>query len=140
MKIKTDNWHFYIVNTYGTFPQNDLCRYVWQVIGLITMLFAVGMMIGISLLVASLPIFCALYIWITGIPWIWHETFPTLAIIAAVFEIVGLLWCGLYYWFKYWKAKQLDKEPGTYKPNIFFEYLRAKKQKICPILEFEDDE
>lgn len=40
---------------------------------------------------------------------------------------------------EWWQNRQKVKEERAAKPNIFVEYIRAKKRKICPLIEFTDD-
>ena len=45
--------------------------------------------------------------------------------------------------FKYKRAekkREADDKPKEKKPNIFIEFIKAKKEKVCPIIEFEDED
>lgn len=40
--------------------------------------------------------------------------------------------------YKHWLNKQEPREKKDKEPNIFKEHIKAKKSKVCPILEFEE--
>ena len=41
---------------------------------------------------------------------------------------------------EYLKSKYQKREPKDKKPNIFLEYVKAKKSKVCPMLTFNDED
>lgn len=71
----------------------------------------------------------------------WMITLHVLGIIAIMVACVGLVF-GIYAFFTSDTFRSLIKRSAKTpkQPNIFLEYLKARKQKVCPIIEYEEDE
>lgn len=144
MKIKKNSWHarFYGWANNGQYPKS-LCSYFWNIIGAIflfplwiiphaanpdnnldkkiaeggtgLLLMFSNFFVGMILLAPSLG---------TEVWWIWlvaNIVVPTVGFCAFLI-IAGV--CGL-----------LDMVSG---PNLVSNYIKAKKRKICPLIEFVD--
>jgi membrane protein implicated in regulation of membrane protease activity len=99
---------------------DNLCAYFWQTVG------------GLTLV----AIICAGLLWLTYatvcIPWqIWDASVRFEAHVAAfIWTVVA----GLYFWSRWYDYRQ--EHPRA--PSVITAYLKAKKQKVCPTLEFEE--
>lgn len=133
MKVNRRSWHYRAVDFVFSWggPSRNLCLYFWQV---------VWACVWACVCAPLLAIFFA--VWASTPFWWWAmpEILP-MAFTGAFFEIFIL--CIL--WREYrsdlrWKGKlptKRRKGRETKYPSLFAEWVRAKKQKICPILEFE---
>ena len=117
MKIKRKSWHYKISNFGADFEKSNdsLCRYVWRLVGKCAFAFF-GTLAGILL---TLAFFASPY-WISVtviILWMTSScAFPILAI-----------------WFL---REKLGKSPEMPYGSLVTEYLKAKKEKVCPIIEY----
>ncbi len=132
MKIKKDSWHYQHMKMMGFYPANrtNLCGYMR---GLIMSILLIPMIV-----VSPLVFYWSLYFPITTsllirflhlILIIWGAV-GTIIFISILVLIVGVF--------------ILDRLPPIpdfkipeLKNNIVLEYIKAKKQKICPIIEFQ---
>jgi hypothetical protein len=144
MNISKNTWHFGVVADdfffmEGWYPSRSLCLYFWQVV----MRLFFGM--GLGLLAAS-PLATAI-VSLTGT----FDTASPLVKLYASFGVIvsifyGLILAGFIIYFgvqgiKWVKSKipRKHKEPQEPKePSIIIEYIKAKKDKVCPILNFTD--
>ncbi len=126
MKIRRNSWHywFYTFCREGFTPQStNLCRYFWRVVlgmGIVTFLCA----------------FAALMITVVGLLFYEH----TLGMFIAIGVIVaGVSMIPLYFYIQD-KLAERRRAPGYRKPGpgLLRLYLRAKKEKVCPIVTFAD--
>jgi len=150
MKISTNTWHRKLNQfTYGDGPfetyngkqiNTNLCKYFWRTVCSILLLplilgwrylipesfqiehrdmtVVIAILFGIGL-VAALA---------TGI---WFLVFAPPAIIGV---FAGFVYLGFVIIDKYKERKSAH----PYKPSIFKEYIKAKKNKYCPIVEWEE--
>lgn len=147
MNISKKSWHYKLVRStlYGK-TSHSLCIYFWQVIismivvaGLAAVLLCVG--VGVLAVIVALlaAIASPILVWAFHITWIPKE------LVGAGCGLWGL---GLgfaigmaFVWFMKKKVqpklKAMDEQP-----NLLVEYLKAKKQKVCPQITFigEKDE
>ncbi len=140
MKIKTDSWHYQLLENAGLIPKNrkNLCSYMRGLL----MALLIPPMVVVSPLVLywsfSFPeidkvpvILSAIYLLIT----IWGF-FGTIMVMGILLVVIIALVYKL-------GDKLYESIPLTIsnihwpKNNIVIEYIKAKKQKICPIVEFE---
>lgn len=141
MKISKQSWHYQLMrklDIVNIYDRNDLCSYMRGLI--------ISMSVPITMLLAP---YIAYLFYITKI----LDTTPTLSIsslllmLLFVQTVVGLLidigvilLISIHYIDKYILSK-IPKRETQYKekkPNILIEYLKAKKKKICPLIEFEE--
>ena len=131
MKIKKDSWHYRFIKWTGKDPSPNLCNYFWQV---------VGPPLFVTLIALLLVIAVAGMIFEHGWSLLWMIPLGLLggAVLILIIASVALGYETLrekYFGPKPVKEPKPEKEK---KPNIFIEWLKAKKAKVCPILEFED--
>lgn len=73
--------------------------------------------------------------------WLYAWIIPLLILVLLVFIIAGCIGLNNFYKErKYTKNEKLTSKPKTKpkEPNIFVEWFRAKKEKICPFIEWGD--
>jgi hypothetical protein len=157
MKISKNSWHYKLNKLAQTAACYDLsygmslCQYFWytvfavlKIIGTVAvglfMLFAVSFIFYVFVLT---PINSLSYLLFD----LGFDTDIEVGIIILIAELVLITLAGLLAaargeidvfpkWFKFKtnKPKQ-DKES---KPNLIFEYIKAKKAKVCPLVKLED--
>jgi len=120
MKIKRSSWHYKInmlgPDTYERYPDN-LCFYFWRCVFRLLFWAFVVLIIG----------FIA-YAYFT-------DPFLTpITIIIFFFILSGVLPVLAIYFLR----KKIGGPPKMPGENILFEYLQAKKNKICPLIEYVD--
>lgn len=152
MKISKDSWHYRTL-TDGLFwldgwvASNSLCLYFWQVFFRLLMGFGIAMVatsplvfyiVGVmelyapehmALILLLLPwVVCGLVVSVVG------GVIVAMLCIGLVFYAIGSLLSWL------WGVSPLNKyiKKAENRPSIIVEYVKAKKDKVCPILEFED--
>jgi len=155
MNISKSSWHYKFNktfrDTYSLKEVTSLCEYVrytmFTCLVPVMLLCALTIVSGLFLYATGL-IFCDLVLHIpkeTIITW----KFSPFVVMASIFVdamIVGF-WALITYRklifkkiksvFKT-KAKQEEEIEIKKEPNIFVEYIKAKKSKICPMIEFID--
>lgn len=132
MKINTSSWHYKLVTELNGYAENNLCGYMRQI---------AGALIGIVII----AFFAIMVTWATLVP-IWQALFQQ-GVREAVF-IAYLFWYVFVgeVFIKYSKS-QLRHDGKWYneplwhttkerKPSLIAAYINAKKQKICPTIEF----
>lgn len=132
MKINTKSWHYRFLKSLDTSIPKSLCPYFWKVVfaitwitGLILLLIAfftsIGARIfeGIGFAVDNIVLYWSLAA-VVGTATV------TSAIVLVVAVIFGFVW-----------AKENFKPPYKEEPLIIT-FVKNKKSKICPRLEFED--
>lgn len=117
IKVNRNSWHYKLANILFTIGRNDsnLCKYFWEVVISSTIsLIIIGLFVSfIYLMIIELE-----SLLIVGL----SMSFITLPLIAII-----LL-----------RATGINTRIETPKQlNLFAEYLKAKKEKICPIIKFE---
>lgn len=129
MQIKTTAWHHRILVATFTTPSNSLCIYFWQVVGTLGMFLFMGLLIAILVFTALAPILTIFF------PILYTTGF---------FAVGMMMWLAIFVcWYTEYRKTckrraELRGEPET-DPNIVVEYVRAAKDKVCPILEFVDE-
>ena len=120
MKIKRNSWH-YKVRNWGSYEKrhDSLCVYFWCVVGSIAFwvtitTIAIGVMIALCILLFEPQV---THIWI-----------------AILF--VGL--SAFLPWYTITQLRQKYQSPQLPGENILVEYIKTKKAKICPIIEYVD--
>ncbi len=157
MKISKNSWHYKMLKqgAFGCFnhykPSNSLCLYFWQVafqigalflwLPLMGFLFVSVFAVGPLLLVATWFLAGELLTSHEAMMQILPEMLAPLiaagviGLILYAAAIVAFSCAGLSILSKKIRANQVVDS----KPSLVIEYVKAKKQKICPILEFTDD-
>lgn len=111
MKIKTTSWHYRFLKRMGHKPKN-LCSYVWTLFANVILCFA-------AMVVATVLVFGAVKL-----------TIDT----NGIFLLVALGGMGVIFGtaFGYTRVKKSD--------NLVLSWIRAKKSKMCPMIEYVDHE
>lgn len=146
MKVSTQSWHYRLADSISDnlTPSKSLCVYFWQVVwgfifrfilfpGFIAVVGAVGIC-GIPAAIGKLTMDLFEFI-PKGSNWI--VFFWTLGagyvILLVIFLLMGV--------FVYWKEIVQPRRSKVVKEdNLFVAYVKAKKRKICPIIEFTGDD
>lgn len=146
MKVSTESWHYRLADSISDSknPSKSLCIYFWQVVW------------GFILWFIILPVFVILVgsVVLLGIPGIigkltmdLFDFLPKMSELALGFWYIGvgylvfLVMFLLMGAFVYWKEVVKPRKTKVVKEeNLFFAYVKAKKRKICPIIEFTGDD
>lgn len=132
MEISVDSWHYRLINKLFNEPSRSLCAYFWQ---LVLSLFLIALVVTLT---ASVLVFFSHVV--MGVHYDEPENFISLlyvigAIVATMaggFVIVGSMTAAAVF-----TGKAIDKRPDiSLKTSIAKEYIKAKKQKVCPRLTF----
>lgn len=142
MKVNKNSWHYKVLSEKFCFMggwdewniSSSLCVYFWQVV------FRLFTGVGLGLLVLS-PFFSWTLI-------ILDLTFSS--ILGALLTVMGLLvtfaapFLGTLFVVvcvgEFIKNKLPRREYKEKEPNLIVEYIKAKKNKVCPIIEFVEGE
>lgn len=138
MKVSTKSWLYRQANWFNWDISNSLCVYFWQVVwavlfrwlilpvfvvlitafilGVLPVAFGSGLQFLLQLQLGSTEI--QKYLWSLGLGY---------AVLILILSFTSAYW--------YWKEcirKDKPKKPE----NLVIAYIKAKKRKICPIIEF----
>lgn len=136
MKINEKSWHFRLLQqtcySKARRYQNNggsLCGYFWSVVWELVCLASMAfLMLGALWIFVYQPIS---YIWAPD-----DDKFVIVMIWAILLGVGAASFVGVYI---HKKLPKKDKNK-TKEPNILVEYIRAKKQKFCPIIEIVKEE
>jgi len=123
MEIKNDSWHHWLYEVGHcdtSVPQRtNLCKYFWRV------------MAGI-LVVTATCIICTSAVVGIGVMFYLH-TFLMFAVLGGIAALVGLFYLYWRHQERAWKRRNIQgyQEP---EPGLVFSYLKAKKDKVCPLV------
>lgn len=153
MNISKNSWHYKLLKkkSFGVIP-TSLCSYFWKVAGAIFkgyVLPTITIVLFVTLSVGSSYVIGRMVLEVT-------DTFPkedtatlgivmaSLAIGMAVFALgTGLVLSTVFLesLFKEWVVKSSNKqqEKVDKQSGLLVSYLKAKKQKICPIITFTEE-
>lgn len=127
MKIKKSSWHYRLHKkmTGGFAPEyRSICSYFWGTVFMSCIAFVVIPMIAAFAALLALTPFIYFF---TGDPGI-----IPLAIIFGSLEIILLLLFGYRRWSN-------NRAPKIKEPSLVVEFIKAKKSKICPLIEYVED-
>lgn len=155
IEFSRDSWHYRLVNRTLTtqYPSRSLCIYFWQIVWSLTVK-------GFHILKWPVPIMMvgvgAIFIfWPELLPGFigydednkmifeylsWFYTMGGICFIMAGMAVVAitvfftLLGIGMFIRTVINAIK--DSRPETEEPNVMVEYLKAKKERICPMIKF----
>lgn len=149
MKVNKNSWHYRLLtgDIFGIQGVNSwnvnsyLCLYFWQVVFMLlwkgVALFFLTPFVINSLLI--LPLVSTLGVITTGVI-VQGDTGLTVLVMELIVIIVFVIvWAGLSL-YTFLKDKTdlvgvVEKEP-----NLFVEYIKAKKNKLCPTIEFVEED
>ena len=125
MKVKRSSWHYKLGLLGDTEPYNDnLCRYFWRLVGRLA-IFLVFLFLALYV-----PFFVGylVYLFCVG-PFISNVIMASFVVLSIALSTMVI---------KVFR-KKLGKPIGTFgENNIVVEYIKAKKRKVCPIIEYVD--
>lgn len=132
MKINTKSWHYRFLKSLDTSIPNSLCPYFWKVV--FTIAWITGSILLLTAFFTSIGarIFEGIGFALDNMVLYWSlaavvgTVTATSAIVLVVAVIFGFVW-----------AKENFKPPYKEEPLIIT-FVKNKKSKICPHLEFED--
>lgn len=132
MKISNQSWHYKLMKWVGITDPRDrtnLCSYIRGIFLTIT--------IPLVLILSPIIIAIVLLLGLEPSGWIFAATIVT------IFEVAILIVIGYTILSDYYsetiKHILFPNRIKRKEPNIFFEWLKAKKQKICPMIEFTNE-
>lgn len=138
MNVSTSSWHYRLVDGLGWVHRKSLCLYFWQVVFAMLIAIALAILIPVSLLivVVFVPACVGKLIYsffdiaapASNLVRITYFTLTGYGLFLLVF-VVAL--------FELWlrqKNKSAPKKPD----GLLASYIKTKKQKICPVINFED--
>jgi hypothetical protein len=139
MKVNTRSWHYSIAEIVFDYPSHSLCVYFWQVVW--AMLLVPALCIILAAAIATIVVLLVLPIW----QW-WAGDVRSLQIFSAMCWIalglitrsIALESAGRKFNTPWW-ATALTKRKENTKPSLLAEYIRAKRDKICPRIDFTGD-
>ncbi|SOK59305.1 Phage protein [Yersinia phage fHe-Yen9-03] len=159
MKISTNSWHYkmneYVYDMLNKNISNSLCGYFWQTVfaPIITLTIVLLGLVVISILSWGAfylvgALFSNFLVWINVLPEsfqllkkVFNWRFIPMSILFDVL-VVGVFYSKHKY--SSYKERKIEeaKEKGIQidsKPLLVVEYIKAKKRKICPLIEFTKD-
>jgi hypothetical protein len=135
MTVRKSSWHYRLwkLGRESYSEPRDLCRYFWH----LTLIKIVGPLTLISLVFVGIG--ALLYV-------IWgHPTETALITFAAIVGIgllAGVVWLVERMIERHRvqrRLQQLAPPKPPKEPNILWEYLKARKRKVCPLITVVDD-
>jgi hypothetical protein len=150
MEISKKSWHyklgniFFDADAYGM----SLCKYFWLVIGACAIIAIICFASCLLFLLLMMPVWINFnFIYNIFIPnFQFHFAVSIICFSVWVIVLLSIKWIIQTDYPEHKLNRVILKIPKIKtsnikikKPNIFIEYLKAKKRKICPILEFKND-
>lgn len=139
MQVNKKSWHFRLAvwsKEYEHRVPGDLCGYMRTVAGGAFKMIAIAVFLSIALGIASVSLISSVA-WVLlafpGEEWRFHPFAvigTTIFLMSAVVTLIGLS-CSV-------KNKIASKKDPDLEPGLIRSYIKAKKEKICPILEFTE--
>ncbi len=142
MEIKISSWHYRLIKrTTMRRPADNLCEYFWELVFCILMISTIvglGLVVGFGFIAAML----APILYLFGI----HMDSGLIGAGVGMWSL-GFIFLVIWGWGKFTEITRDNKEAVSRhlhayqweKPNMFFEYVKAKKQKVCPRIMFIDE-
>jgi hypothetical protein len=144
MNISKNTWHFGVVADdfffmEGWYPSRSLCLYFWQVVIRLFFGISIGLLAASPLstiinyatdTLRSSPFLVEFYSFIGFLVGCFYLFVAVIFILACVVQAVK--WVNS----KFPRKHIEPKEPKE--PSIIIEYIKAKKAKVCPMLNFTD--
>ena len=137
MKVNTNSWHFRAVDfAFDSIPKS-LCTYFWAVVAGCE-LQVVLWTVGVAILVGAIYFTVIPFVMLFGLlPY--TATWVELSMVASFscYLTIGLILFNSY-WKETLKPKLHNRPKRAKRESLVGAYVRAKKQRICPTLEFVD--
>lgn len=137
--MKTNIWHyklnkFWIENERVVQSRNTLCSYFWMTVKSCLKVLLLSFLFLLFVSVVVLPYFVY---FVESLPM--FDPTVILGLIVNVLVYGTVAWILIILQYSDYKEKYGWGKNKTFKePNILVEYVKSKKRKICPIIEFED--
>jgi hypothetical protein len=132
LRFSRRSWHYWLysrnlffIRGYRTGAKN-LCAYFWSIVGIV-----VGNLLLIAVLLALL-----IYLGVTISAHLVILLYALGIIVGAVVFFGGVWLVGG--WWDNWAEKRRGRAKVERRPNLLFEYVKAKKKKYCPLIEWAD--
>lgn len=133
MIIKKTSWHYKLLEFLDFNPKASLCPYVRQlVLACLLVLFNLVVATAIFIVFVVQPIHVLLAL--AGLMAITSNALAIGLIGWALWVLLGIFVGG--HWLRKWNRERNKSKPVK-EPNIVMAYIKAKKDKICPTLNFE---
>ena len=124
MRVQTNSWHYQCyIRTHDSWagpPETtNLCKYFWRVVfGIFISTFIISVALAFGAFIGLM---------------FYHHTFESFAILTATGLLIACFFPIAYLTEKWHDRKlaNIDKEPG-----FLHAYLKAKKDKVCPVVTF----
>jgi len=116
MKVKRTSWHYKASTLFCDFEEGhtNLCWYFWRLVFTVVFILAI------------LSLAClALYVYFTSLQFVSNTILAVAIILAIILPPLAI----------YFLREILGKAPELPK-NILFDYVKAKKRKVCPLIEY----
>lgn len=130
MKISEQSWHYRLLNFCNYTPQRSLCLYFWQV---------VWSVLTTTVAVCIMTILAALFLYMMAMPVLAFLGVVTpggyICVILWVVVLAGIFEDQIKNKYRDWQFRE-KKERKESEPNILSEWIKAKKNKVCPTIEF----
>ncbi len=137
MIIKTNSWHYKVLDAIDISPSKNLCIYFWQVIISIMLLIAVSLILSC---IAAMIIYTILIYPIVG--W-WYPNIPLAFLSAILWMLIGFGLLKLKRNLIQFNRPDWDVciiPEGTLSETPFSRvicaWIKAKKEKVCPKITF----
>lgn len=144
MKINRNSWHYKRADSFTYIPSKSLCLYFWQVVWGIVFWWVITPVLAVVVAVlvfGCLPLAVGTFL-LDLIDYIktgskWLDAIRATGLGYLFFLTFFALLAGFAY---YRKVRSRQKLKFKKEENLFVSYIKAKKQKICPIIEFTNGE
>lgn len=139
MKVSRDSWHYKILmdeHKLKTRNGVSLCLYFWMVVFNIFAWCLIGVLAPAVACVFLGIVYLTGYVWYFMVAgWFGVGSFDTNAIEMSfiINSIFLVIW--IFSMFVRYNNKEKDKQKSS--DNLFVEYVKAKKRKVCPLIEVE---
>ena len=146
MKVKKSSWRYRLIYDYSPFyPARSVCGYFWQVVAWVTTILITVPTLCLAVVSAPLLVFAGepFKEWVDAMPVIPQIWFILASVIGVVMwgiaVVLGLVFvvggiCA------YGVAPILNKVSDRFEePGLFRQWIKAKKEKICPLIEYVDE-
>ena len=163
VNISKKSWHYRVARMIldGSSPSNSLCVYFWQVLfGVLFSALVVAFLIAV-VVVLGCGLIKILILLSYPATWPYTDSSYVEGLISAALWVIVAVYClvnsrerfnkayrdmkyrdGYLPWYFYMIIKPNDAKVASTKrkePNLLVEFIKAKKSKVCPILEFTND-
>lgn len=135
MQIKTSSWHYRLIQFWQLGVPEGLCQYIRKVI-LAILLFPMSAVGFVFFAVLGAFTLMSMIVPIAT------EVSPLLFIFGWTVALCAAVHIGAYKRAQgtqgFWTRDLFKRNQGCVEPNIFIQYLKAKKEKVCPKVEYID--